>query len=199
MSESGSDIEEDTVEYFEDSNSEGVDQLCLYGNEPEYNDDEIQNIDDSSGETDDSEEEMQLDSSRLENLHWCTCKNCGIMPTLVESKCCKEFRGMLGDKLETCITLNPHFPDMCLKKHILDAAYIQNRRYHGKFTDIKLISNKNYRFTAYRQYTAWVHYFERLGRGNRVCIPACVVQKIRETFPSEDGVYTGFKGVDFTN
>ena len=51
----------------------------------------------------------------------------------------------------------------------------------------------NYRFTAYRQYTAWSHYFERLGRGKRVIIPACVIKQIRDTFPSSDGVYKGFR------
>jgi hypothetical protein len=33
--------------------------------------------------------------------------------------------------------------------------------------------------------------FGRLGRHNRKFLPTCVVQKIRETFPSEE--YCGFK------
>ena len=40
---------------------------------------------------DDSEDsENDLDSSRLENLHWCTCTHCCIMPLLVECKCCLD-------------------------------------------------------------------------------------------------------------
>lgn len=53
------------------------------------------------------------------------------------------------------------------------------------------------RFTSYRQYTAWAHYFERLGRGVRVVIPACVVRKIREKYPDAKGEYTGFS--EFTD
>ena len=78
---SDSDIEEETVEYFQESDSESVgdesDKFCLYGNEPEYNSDEVQHMSLSSGEeTDDSEEETELNSSRLENLHWYSCSNC---------------------------------------------------------------------------------------------------------------------------
>ena len=46
---------------------------------------------------------------------------------------------------------------------------------------------------AYHQYSAWSHHYESLGRGNRVVIPACVVKRIREEFPSQDGHYTGYK------
>ena len=143
----------------------------------------------------DTDVDTNLDSSRLENLHWCGCHNCIIMPTLIESKCCKEFGSLLGDKLVSCITDNEYFEDICLKRHILESAHIQNQRYLGKFKDSKTISNKSYRFSAYRQYTAWVHYYERLGRNNRLVIPSCVVKKIRDTFPSVDGSYIGFKDI----
>ena len=49
------------------------------------------------------------------------------------------------------------------------------------------------RYTSYRQYTAWAHFYERLGKGCRVVIPVCVVRKIREVFPDSNGNYTGFK------
>ena len=48
------------------------------------------------------------------------------------------------------------------------------------------------RFSAYRQYTAWIDYFEILGRC-RVVIPSCAVRVIRETYPEPNGIYTGFK------
>ena len=121
---------------------------CMYGNEPQYTAEELRNMDLSSpgdSEDSDSDDENHLDSSRLENLHWCGCGKCQIMPTLIESKCCKEFAELLGDKIPgrgKCITENEHFPDACLKTHILEWAYIQNRRYHNKFTETASISNR---------------------------------------------------------
>ena len=70
------------------------------------------------------------DHRRLENLDWCSCDNCVIMPNLLESKCCKEFGSLLGDKLVTCITDNEHFVDICIEKDVLESAYIHNQRYH---------------------------------------------------------------------
>ena len=42
---------------------------------------------------------------------------------------------------------------------------------------------------AYRRFVQWI--WHRLGSHNRKILPASVVQKIRETFPSEE--YCGFK------
>ncbi|KAL1481400.1 hypothetical protein MTO96_034491 [Rhipicephalus appendiculatus] len=46
-----------------------------------------------------------------------------------------------------------------------------------------------YRFLAYRFFTRWI--WKRLGRHNRVVLPACVVTAIRKQFPSAD--YVGFR------
>ena len=48
---------------------------------------------------------------------------------------------------------------------------------------------RQYRFMAYRRFVQWI--WHRLGRHNRKIFTNCVVQKIRETFPSEE--YCGFK------
>lgn len=42
---------------------------------------------------------------------------------------------------------------------------------------------------AYSRFVQWIR--RRLGRNNRKILPACVVMKIRQTFPSEQ--YCGFK------
>ena len=108
---------------------EDRDRFCLYGNEPEYDSEELADLHDAtneiiSDESDDTEEEGDMmNSSRLENLHWCGCSNCSIMPTLPESKCCREFRELLGDKLKTasqipaCVTNNSQFHDMSQKAY----------------------------------------------------------------------------------
>ena len=53
---------------------------------------------------------------------------------------------------------------------------------------------RTYRYTAYRQFTWWIH--RRLGRHVRRIIPSCAVSRIRAEFEEEDGNYTVFKGND---
>ena len=53
---------------------------------------------------------------------------------------------------------------------------------------------RSYRYAAYRQFCWFIH--SRLGKGVRKVIPSCVVSKIREVYPSEDGKYTGYKDGD---
>lgn len=46
-----------------------------------------------------------------------------------------------------------------------------------------------YRYTAYRQFVRWIWVW--LGRRNRKVLPSCVVNEIRNAFPSER--YAGFR------
>ncbi|XP_057302765.1 P2X purinoceptor 7-like [Hydractinia symbiolongicarpus] len=180
------------VEYSSDSSETSV--TGCYMNEPEYSKAELEKV---TYKSSDSEEEDELNSSRLENLHWCTCTCCVIYNcfTLVECKCCQEFFNLLNDKLNDnkCITMHKDFEILCLNRTVLETASIRHRRYQKKYNELSTYTNKEMRYTSYRQYTAWVHYYERLGKGCRVVIPACVVRKIREEFPDSDRKYTGFK------
>ena len=45
--------------------------------------------------------------------------------------------------------------------------------------------HRSFRWAAYRQFVWWT--LGRMGRRNRRIIPACVVHKIRSTFPSGEG------------
>ena len=87
-----------------------------YTCEPEYAKEELEKLgiktfesDDDIVSSDDSSDD--LDSSRLENLHWCTCGHCRIMPSLVESKCCRECANLLEDKLDNvkCVCEHEEF------------------------------------------------------------------------------------------
>ena len=51
--------------------------------------------------------------------------------------------------------------------------------------------NKAFRHASYRQFILWQ--FGRLIAGDRHVIPSCVVCRIRQTYPSELGVYTGYR------
>ena len=52
---------------------------------------------------------------------------------------------------------------------------------------------KNRRWVAYTTYIRLK--YGVLGRGNRVVIPQCVRDKIRETWPAPDGKYTNHRDV----
>lgn len=49
------------------------------------------------------------------------------------------------------------------------------------------------RLTAYRQFVCWMLRGDKLGKGNRVVIPACVVNAIRKKFPEPSEHYIGFR------
>jgi hypothetical protein len=66
-------------------------------------------------------------------------------------------------------------------------------REHTFFLMLRLMFNSLLRWTAYRQFTLWIH--GRLGRFSRIPVPACVVHTIWTTFPDEHGVYEGFHEV----
>ena len=53
------------------------------------------------------------------------------------------------------------------------------------------LENKTICKSAYRMFTYLKHGF--LGKGNRIPIGYCVIQKIREKWPEEDGNYMGYK------
>ena len=51
--------------------------------------------------------------------------------------------------------------------------------------------HRTLRYVSYQQLARWCWGY--LGRDVRVVLPSCAVSKIRETFPSDDSVYIGFK------
>ncbi|XP_022160038.1 uncharacterized protein LOC111026292, partial [Myzus persicae] len=55
------------------------------------------------------------------------------------------------------------------------------------------VPNKTWRYICYVQFTHWVNSWTSLGKGVRVVIPACVINKIRNKYPEKDGLYVGFK------
>ena len=113
-------------------------------------------------------------------LSWCKCGMCTDMPTDVENKCCTRREG-------ECITNSQAFRDICLSGHILG---INMRIREDEYAMEENRTNKNYRHYAYRNFIYWK--YGRLGKGTRIVIPSCCVNRIRRRFPSPDGHYTGF-------
>ena len=53
---------------------------------------------------------------------------------------------------------------------------------------------RRYRYTSYRQFVRWIWGY--LGKKVRVVLPSCAVNTMREKFPSENGLNTGFNPPD---
>ncbi|XP_066932830.1 uncharacterized protein [Clytia hemisphaerica] len=209
MSDESSDTDDTLSTNTSDEESEGESDLSddgiggFYGDEPEYSKEEFKKIlseakqkqESSSSSSDRSDDD--LDSSRLENLHWCKCRKCviGMDFALEECLCCQEC-GILAEKLQgiKCITEHKGFNDYILSPYALEITLIVKRRQKKIFKKLKKITNRQYRYAAYHQYSYWTHYYEILGRHKRVVIPSCAVKKIKDTFPEPiGGHYTGFK------
>lgn len=162
--------------------------------EPEFNDKEI------------AANRLRRDEIRDKNAHlvgrsgkvnWCKCNNCVSMATDMESVCCVEdddVKSVSGDY--ECIVNHPTFEHHILSQdglQILRQVILQNSNKSFKKRELrKTMTNKNWRYLAYRQFVYWINSWKNLGKGYRVVIPSCAVKKIRESYPEQSGVYVGF-------
>ncbi|KAM7281035.1 P2X purinoceptor 7-like isoform X1 [Ixodes scapularis] len=147
----------------------------------------------SSSEGDGDGPDTPPPARRVGSANWCSCNGCRAMLTDYESLCCREVdraRELCQDQGVSCITKHPWFELYCLNRPVLDLAYV-TMQYFCPLDAGNRTQEEKYRYTAYHQFTWWVH--KRLGRGNRVVLPSCVVCQIRQEFPSTDGTYRGFK------
>ena len=92
--------------------------------------------------------------------------------------------------LGKCIIQTGDSQMLCLQKLILENVFvgIDETRENPLETNS---SNRSIRFAAYKQFV-WLVY-KKLGKGNRRVISSCVLWKIRETFPEENGSYIPFE------
>ncbi|XP_069115677.1 P2X purinoceptor 7-like [Argopecten irradians] len=153
--------------------------------------DDRQNSDSEDSDIDD-EEAIQVEQ-RLHNTAWCECGNCSSMTTMEECVCCAEidlvhYKTETADQEIHCIIEHESFIANCLNRHVLHVSMYEYLENVGPFDDNDPI-HEIYRHIAYRRFVRWI--WHRLGRHNRKILPSCVVQKIRETFPSEQ--YCGFR------
>ncbi|KAJ8018040.1 P2X purinoceptor 7 [Holothuria leucospilota] len=129
---------------------------------------------------------------RLNNSEWCACEECIPMPTVRESLCCREIPEVENRREEVvdigCITHHEGFQPVCLNVHVLLVAYLQFRQQYGE-REGHAINDRQYRYTAYRQFVRWCWGY--LGKHVRVVLPSCAVRRIREAFPAAE--YAGFQ------
>ena len=67
----------------------------------------------------------------------------------------------------------------------------QNSSLIAAFEMLFVCTFRSYRYSSYRQFIWWV--FDRLGKKNRRVVPSCVLWKIRNFFPEENGVYVNYE------
>ncbi|OCT57445.1 hypothetical protein XELAEV_18003519mg [Xenopus laevis] len=134
-----------------------------------------------------SEQDVQ---GRLGNTRWCICGECIPMPTIEESVCCWETENLykyLGEDL-ICITFQEDMLHHCLNKDLLE--FMIKFRGRTKPSDFRKHYHRVMHKAAYRAFTTWTHGF--LGLGNRIPIPSCMVNLVRQTYPDPEGRYVGF-------
>ncbi|XP_063292368.1 zinc finger protein 282-like isoform X3 [Pelobates fuscus] len=128
---------------------------------------------------------------RVGHVRWCTCGLCISLPTDEECICCRDIvnvRKLLLEDSECICEIEYLRKDLVSREH-LTALY----RYGLSFSKkrFKAIERESdYRITAYRAFTMWVHGY--MGRNvKRRPIPSCVVRRIRDNFPAPDKTYVG--------
>ena len=77
-----------------------------------------------------------------------------------------------------------------MKNNLYTSLVALHDRENRNLVEIDNVENRSFRYAAYRQFCWFVH--GRIGKAVRRVIPACVVSKIRQEYPSENG-YKGFK------
>ncbi|XP_041362017.1 uncharacterized protein LOC121377987 [Gigantopelta aegis] len=105
-----------------------------YQYEPMRDPGEVEKSDQSDDEKDDEE--------RLLNTEWCKCGHCTLMPTVGESRCCKEidqvnekikaYSERYGAESLACIVDHPGFKPVCLNVWVLEAAYYDYTHHYSK-------------------------------------------------------------------
>ncbi|XP_043922121.1 P2X purinoceptor 7-like [Protopterus annectens] len=147
-----------------------------------------------------SSEEDDACVTEDEDMKWCTCQLCIPMSTARECYCCASSTRAKAKIIEIqppphCITAHPLFESTCLTTHMLHILMRAMYYFKGHFQRTQW-TNRVYRFVAYRAYVLWMYDNKKLGYGHRVVIPSCVVNSIRQRFPSEENDYVGFQAFE---
>jgi hypothetical protein len=158
--------------------------------------DEITSIpdygDSNSDTNSDSEEEEICEEDVSIGDITCDCLQCPQDMEKDEKKCCEKVKS-LKIKLEqdnvSCILFHQNFRNIFNRDCHLLYMNIISDIYHDDRSDIPL--NTRLRYSAYR--TAISFIYGKLGQKKRTPVPSCIVSKVREMYPSDNGEYVGFK------
>ena len=164
-----------------------------YQLEQEYTEEELRQMEEAA-----SAQRREIENSPRQNdTNWCSCSKCISLPLPSECLCCHEF-SLFDGQLEPsdCITDNTNFRTVCLNPVVLETSYIsflRYKRHRGRPPDV--LTNRQSRYMAYRQFVCWVRKGQPLGKKYRVTLPACVVKTIREEFRHQMEIMKVLKSV----
>ncbi|XP_037561720.1 P2X purinoceptor 7-like [Dermacentor silvarum] len=129
--------------------------------------------------TEDEDPASSPSPDRGDDIRWCACGRCVASASAEENVCCRDVGEVVAKGTDDCITRHSHFPGICLNPGVLEAAFYALQEL-GVRVEGEL--HEKYRVVAYRLFTKWI--WKRLGRWDQVVLPACVVERIRQEFPS---------------
>ena len=107
---------------------------------------------------------------------WCVCGNCRHMATATERTCC-----MMQPR--NCVSMRDAFEILVLDEGVLAIA---DQYRADLLAGVVRLNNEGRRHAAYRQFTLWRH--GSLRQGDRRVIPSCHAWRIRDRYPSVDGL-----------
>ena len=140
------------------------------------------------------EEEEEHREILVDPSEWCSCGVCVMITDAgtVLYCCCDIGRVEEMKEDKPCITLTDDFTELILNKKVLHlVSYSVNKK--GCIAEEETEKfNKMLRFTGYKSFLNLLE-LNGLGKNRRYGLPACVVHKIRDTYPSANNNYTGFK------
>lgn len=164
-----------------------------YQFQPKYSKDEL-----SEREKVEKDRQSRL-QSRENNKNWCTCGGCQVMPTPEENLCCREqslVKVLIDNCYDiSCITEHPKFERTILDQHSLNILRYTLSMREKNVTERKKYDNdcnRLWRHLAYRQFCLWINSWNSMRKYQRLVLPSCVVNTIRDLYPEDNGLYVGF-------
>ena len=153
------------------------------------------NESDVSGCNESSECESEEECSELPphlSVPQCVCTMCPENMNKDEQKCCqtvKELQLKLNEENVPCILLLKSFQNIFNQDCHHLYINIMNDIFHDDNSEVPL--NTRLRHSAYRTSISFI--YGKLGKRRRTPVPSCIVAKVGESYPSDNGEYVGFK------
>lgn len=148
------------------------------------------------------EDETSHVESRLVSKYWCSCGNCEVMDSEIESYCCQESTIIddiiLSVEKLTCVVDCELFKSTISNQAVLELCSFGMLQKKMAVDEEGKILPEGLRYAGYRNFLN-ICRLRFIGKNRRYALPACVVMKIRSLYPSKTGKYKSFKSSEFSS